>query len=209
MFQRKRQRNGVSNIEFSLVMATMLAPILTGVFVFGASLVREVQAIQVARDVAELYSRSIDFSQQSNQDIVTNYVAAGLGMQDNGGSTVLGGGAGNGVVILSTYMMNPDSGTTNYNHIVLTKRVVIGNQNLYTSIYGNPPSTDLASDGSVLTSPMNYQDTDTSVRAPNMSNIITLTSGQSVRMVEVYFKTVTYSLSSVATGGGHYSRAIF
>jgi len=206
---RLRVRNGVSNIEFALVMSTMLTPILLGVFVFGASLIREVQAIQVAREVSELYSRNIDFSQQSNQDIVTKYVAAGLGMQDNGGNTVLGGGAGNGLVILSTYEKNPDTGTKNYNSIVVTKRVVIGNQNLYTSLYGNPPAADIGADGTILTSPTNYVDTDSSDTAPNVANIITLTSGQTVRMVEVYFKTVTYSLSSLASGGGHYSRAIF
>jgi len=207
--QKAGKRNGVSNIEFALVLSTMLAPMLMGVFIFGASLVREVQAIQVGREVSELYSRNIDFSRQSSQDIVTNYVAAGLSMQDNGGNTVLGGGAGNGLVILSTYEMNPDNGTTNYNNIVLTKRVVIGNQNLYTSIYGNPPAADIGSDGTILTSPTNYVDTDTKVRAPNIANVITLTSGQTVRMVEVYFKTVTFSLSSLASGGGHYSRAIF
>jgi len=206
---RKRERNGVSNIEFALVMSTLLAPILMGIFVFGASLVREVQAIQVAREVSELYSRNIDFSQQGNQDIVTNYVAAGLGMQDNGGNTVFGGGTGNGVIVLSTYEMNPDVGTANYNQIVVTKRVVIGNQNLYTSLYGNPPAADVGADGSILNSPTNFMDTDTADRAPNVSNIITLSSGQTVRMVEVYFKTVTYSLNSLASGGGHYSRAIF
>ena len=204
-----RKRNGVSNIEFALVLATLLAPILMGVFVFGASLVREVQAIQVAREVSELYSRNIDFSRQSNQDIVTQYVAAGLNLRDNGGNNVTGGGAGNGLIILSTYQMNPDSGTTNYNKIVVTKRVMIGNQSLYTSIYGNPPAADLGADGSVMTSPTNYQDTDTAVRASNVANIITLNSGETVRMVEVYFKTVTFSLSSLSSGGGHYSRAIF
>src|SRR5215472_16933481 len=144
--RKPRKRNGVSNIEFALVMSTMLAPMLMGIFVFGASLVREVQAIQVGRQVAELYSRGIDFSQQSNQDIITNYVAAGLGMQDNGGNTVLGGGAGNGVVILSTYQMNSNTTATNYNNIVVLKRLVIGNQNLYSSLYGNPPAADIGSD---------------------------------------------------------------
>jgi hypothetical protein len=99
--QRKTER-GVSSIEFALVLATMITPMLLGVFVFGASLVREVQAIQVGRETAELYTRNIDFSQPGNQDIVTNYVAAGLGMQGNGGN-VTGGTAGNGVVIFSTF----------------------------------------------------------------------------------------------------------
>ena len=204
-----QERKGVSNIEFALVLATMLGPILMGVFVFGASLVREVQAIQVAREVSELYSRNIDFSRQGNQDIVSNYVAAGLSLHDNGGNNVLGGGAGNGLIILSTFEKNPDTGTTNYNQIVVIKRVVIGNQNLYTTTYGNPPAADISSDGSIITSPTNYVDTDTKVRAPNVANIIALNSGQTVRMVEVYFKSVAFSLNSLASGGGHYSRAIF
>src|SRR5436305_6189586 len=99
--QRKKRR-GVSNIEFALLMATMITPILLGVFVFGASLVRVVQAIQAGRETAELYSRSIDFSQQGNQDIITDYVAIGLGMQHNAGN-VTGSTSGNGLVVISTY----------------------------------------------------------------------------------------------------------
>jgi hypothetical protein len=203
--KKPKSVRGVSNIEFALVLATMITPILLGVFVFGASLVREVQAIQVGREVAELYSRSIDFSRQGSQDLVTNYVAIGLGMQPNGGN-VTGGGSGNGVVILTTYWKNNTTGVTNNNHIVITNRVVIGNQNLYTSIFGSPPSGDLATDGSVATT---YQNNDTSVRADNVSNVIALSGGQSVRLVEVYFKTVAFSLNSLSSGGGHYSRAVF
>lgn len=202
--QRKAQ-GGVTNIEFALVLATMITPILLGVFVFGASLVREVQAIQVGREVAELYSRNIDFSQQGNQDVVTNYVAVGLGMQGNGGN-IRGGGTGNGLVILSTYTMNNTTGASNRNHVVLANRIVIGNQTLYTSIFGNPAAADIATDGSVSQA---NQDAHTTDRADNVSNLITLTAGQSVRMVEVYFQTVAYSLNSMSSGGGHYSRAIF
>jgi len=202
--QRKKQR-GVSNIEFAMVLATLLTPILLGVFVFGASLVREVQAIQVGRETAELYSRNIDFSQQANQDIVTDYVAIGLGLQGNGGN-VTGGTSGNGVVVISTYTKNNTTGAANLNHVVVANRVVIGNKNLYTSVFGNPASADISTDGSISQA---NQDAHTTARADNVSNLITLAGGQSVRMVEVYFKTVAYSLNSVASGGGHYSRAIF
>jgi len=195
----------VSSIEFALVLATMITPMLLGVFVFGASLVREVQAIQVGRETAELYTRNIDFSQPGNQDIVTNYVAAGLGMQGNGGN-VTGGTAGNGVVIFSTFTKNNSAGTTNDTHIVVVSRIVVGNKNLYTSVFGNPAIADIGADGSI--SPAN-QDAHSSARADNVSNLITLTAGQSVRMVEVNFKTIAFSLNSLSTGGGHYSRAIF
>lgn len=203
--EKRHAGRGVGNIEFALVLAAFLSPVLVGVFVFGTSLVREVQAIQVGRETSELYSRNIDFSQQGNQDIVTNYVATGLGMQSNGGN-ITGGGAGNGVVILSTYTMNTTAGATNKNHIVVARRIVIGNQKLYTSIFGNPPAADLGTDGSISQS---KQDTDAADRADNVSNLIALNPGQSVRMVEVYFKTVAYSLVALSSGGGHYSRAIF
>jgi hypothetical protein len=202
--QRKNNR-GVSNIEFALVLATMITPILLGVFVFGASLVREVQAIQVGREVAELYARNIDFSQQGNQDIVTNYVAIGLSMQGNSGN-VTGGTAGNGLVIFSTYTMNNTAGANNLNHVVVANRVVLGNKNLYTSVFGNPAGADIATDGSVSQA---NQDAHTTDRADNVSNLIALSGGQSVRMVEVYFKTIAISLNALSTGGGHYSRAIF
>jgi hypothetical protein len=202
--QRKKQA-GVSNIEFALLLATLITPILLGVFVFGASLVREVQAIQVGRETAELYSRNIDFSQQANQDLVTNYVAVGLGMQGNGGN-VTGGTSGNGVVVVSTYTMNNTSGAANNAHVVVADRVVIGNKNLYTSVFGNPPTADINTDGTISQS---NQDTDSRDRADNVSNLIALAAGNSVRMVEVYFQTVSFSLNSVASGGGHYSRAIF
>jgi hypothetical protein len=71
-FTKTENRKRVSNIEFALVLVTMLTPILLGVFVFGDSLVREVQAIQVGRETAELYARNIDFSQSANQGIVTD-----------------------------------------------------------------------------------------------------------------------------------------
>ena len=143
--QRKKQ-HGVSSIEFALLMATLLTPILLGVFIFGASLVREVQAIQVGRETAELYSRNIDFSEQDNQDLVTSYVAIGLGMQGNGGN-VTGGTSGNGVVVISTYTKNNTTGAANQNHVVVANRVVIGNKNLYTSVFGNPALADIGSDG--------------------------------------------------------------
>jgi hypothetical protein len=202
--QRKQQR-GVSNIEFALVLSTLITPILLGVFVFGASLVREVEAIQVGRETAELYSRNIDFSVQGNQDIITDYVAVGLGMQGNGGN-VTGGTTGNGVVIISTYTMNNTSGATNNNHVVVANRIVIGNKTLYTSVFGNPAAADIGTDGSITQA---NQDGHTTDRADNVSNLITLAGGQSVRMVEVYFKTIAISLNSLSSGGGHYSRAIF
>jgi hypothetical protein len=203
--QRKEQR-GVSNIEFALLLTTMITPILLGVFVFGASLVREVEAIQVGRETAELYSRNIDFSQQGNQDIVTDYVAVGLGMQHNGGN-VTGTNSGNGVVVISTYLMNNTAGSVNQNHVVVTNRIVIGNNTLYTSVFGNPSPSDIQADGSI--DKATAQDIHTTDRADNVSNLITLGAGNSVRMVEVYFKTIAISLSSVSSGGGHYSRAIF
>jgi hypothetical protein len=83
---------------------------------------------------------------------------------------------------------------------------VIGNKNLYTSVFGNPAATDINSDGTISQTNQDGHNTD---RADNVSNLITLAAGQSVRMVEVYFQTVALSLSSVASGGGHYSRAIF
>ena len=205
VMRKRTQKRGVSNIEFVLVLATLLVPILLGVFVFGVSLVREVQAIQVGREVSELYSRNIDFSRQGNQDVVTNYVAVGLGMQGNGGN-ITGGGAGNGLVILSTYTMNNTTGAANNGHVVVADRIVIGNQNLYTSVFGNPAAADIASDGSIAQA---NQDGHTSNRADNVSNLIALSAGQSVRMVEVYFQTVSYSLGAMSSGGGHYSRAVF
>lgn len=203
--QKRKLESGVSNIEFALVLATMLTPILLGVFVFGASLVREVQAIQVGRETAELYARNIDFSQSANQGIVTDYVSVGLGMQGNGGN-VTGGTAGNGLVVLSTYTMNNTTGAANKNHVVVSNRIVIGNKNLYTSVFGNPAVADIATDGSISQA---NQDSHTTDRADSVSNLITLTGGSSVRMVEVYFKTIAMSVSSVSAGGGHYSRAIF
>jgi len=205
VINQRKQQSGVSNIEFALLMATLITPILLGVFVFGASLIREVQAIQVGRETAELYSRNIDFSVQGNQDIVTNYVSVGLGMQGNGGN-VTGGSSGNGVVVISTYTKNNTTGATNNNHVVISQRIVIGNKNLYTSVFGNPALADINTDGTVS---QTNQDTHTTDRADNVTNLITLAGGQSVRMVEVYFKTIAMSVSSLSTGGGHYSRAIF
>src|SRR5581483_2035890 len=161
VINQRKQQSGVSNIEFALLMATLITPILLGVFVFGASLIREVQAIQVGRETAELYSRNIDFSVQGNQDIVTNYVSVGLGMQGNGGN-VTGGSSGNGVVVISTYTKNNTTGATNNNLVVSSQLIVIGNKNLYTSVFGNPALADINTDGTVS---QTNQDTHTTDRA--------------------------------------------
>src|SRR5262249_36859338 len=115
--------------------------------------------------------------------------------------------SGNGVVVISTYLMNNTAGSVNQNHVVVTNRIVIGNNTLYTSVFGNPSPSDIQADGSI--DKATAQDIHMTDRADNVSNLITLGAGNSVRMVEVYFKTIAISLSSVSSGGGHYSRAIF
>ena len=144
----RNTRKGNAIIEFASVMTFIILPLFFGVVRLGITMGRYTQAVQVGRDVAHLYSNGVDFTQVASQSIVTQQLAAGVGMTNTGG---------NGVVILSKvktiYQADCTAAAitpcTNLNQPVFIQRITFGNTALQASSYGTPSSNSIDSAGNI------------------------------------------------------------
>jgi hypothetical protein len=189
----KDNRRGSGFVEFVLVAAFFYIPIILGLMSVGFAFSRALQVAQLTRDVGRMFVRGVDFSQKSNQDLITGSqsrpnmppLARGLGMAGNGitrNST--GGTTGNGVLVLSVMTrISAECGCTNAGNIVVSRRVVVGNKTLYTGVYGNPTSTLINATTGYVT---NYT-TNASARADNFAGKVNLASGELAFLVESRF----------------------
>ena len=84
----KSNQRGSTILEFAIV-APCLVLVLFGSTGLGIMMGRYSQAVQVARDVAHMYSDGVDFTQSSNQNIVIQQLAAGTGMTATREATAL------------------------------------------------------------------------------------------------------------------------
>jgi hypothetical protein len=142
---KNRHRRGSSGVEFALISPFLFGTLL-GLWIYGIQMIQHLQVVQVARDLASMYSRGVDFSTTANQSLVTR-LGEDLGLQASGG---------NGIVILSTVQyigpnqcaQFPTKTCTNSGQWVFTDRFVFGNSSLRSSNLGNT-TCSLASDGSV------------------------------------------------------------
>ncbi len=192
--RRSRQR-GSALIEFVLAFALFWIPLFFGTLVIGFNLIRAVQVTQVCRDAGHMYSQGIDFSQAVYQNLLVS-LASGLNMTSTGG---------NGVVVLSTLTYIDDAqcqsggyapgGTCpNYQKVVITRRVWVGNSGLHTSSFGTllPNSALLDAAGNVTlgtnTGTRGYLN-DPSTVATGFSSVIPLVSGQLSYVSEMYIKS--------------------
>jgi len=158
---RQPSQRGAIFIEFTLFTLVMVT-ILLGVVGLGLAMQNQLQTVQLARDAGHMYARGINFTQTGNQQILVG-IAGSLGL-----STTLG--SGNASVILSEVRYvdqsacqqaglvdssgNP-SGCSNYQTWVFAERIVVGNNSSsYYSRLGTPPSSMIASDGTIS---INYQ----------------------------------------------------
>jgi Flp pilus assembly protein TadG len=137
MSNTKRTQSGAAAIEFSL-SALLWLPLMLGTLFFGAELIQDLQAVQLARDIASMYARNVDFSQAANKSFVAR-LGRELNLQVTGGS---------GVVILTTiqYISQNEcnalpTGTacTNLLHWVVTQRTTVGDPSLRLSSYTSDP----------------------------------------------------------------------
>lgn len=193
------KRRGVTSIEFVLVATFFYVPLIVGTLTTGFSLVRGMQALELTRDVGHMFGKGVDFSIQSNQNIVVNEIGAPLGLTGNGGN-VTGGTLGSGAIVLSQVTQIGAAQCTscaNLNHTVIARRIVIGNKTLYTSKYGGAMTID-SSNGDV----QNYM-TDPSARADSFSNILSLNAGEMAFLAESYF------VPGVVPGVNAYNYAVF
>jgi hypothetical protein len=200
---RSRLRAGSALIEFSL--STMLwVPLLLGTIFIGLNIARAVEVAQVARDAAHMYVSGVDFSQSANQQILVR-LASDLGFQVR---------SGNGVIIFSTitFVGQQDCAAANLpncanlNQPVFTQRIVVGNTQLLTSVFGSPRSGDIDSSGNIsLTSYLN----DPGNRALNFNALLPLQSGQYGYVAEAYFASPDLNWPGFLTNSGNYARSIF
>lgn len=216
------RERGSTIIEFAIVV-----PCLTLLFFgsagLGIMLGRCVQAVQVCRDVAHMYSDGVDFSQAANQNIITQKLAAGTGMATN---------SGNGVVILSkittVYQVDCDAagygGSCNNLRLpVFTQRVVIGNPALRTSVFGTPSAGILDAAGNIAPG-VYLRNTDPTVRTTYFESLLedsiqratgsapappAQAQGEAVYVAEVFFQYPDIGFLGWTTAGGAYARFIF
>jgi hypothetical protein len=217
---RDRQR-GSTILEMAIVVPA-LTLLFFGVTGLGIMLGRYIQAVQVCRDVAHMYSDGIDFSLASNQNIIIQQLASGTGITATGG---------NGTILLSKISTvyqgdcnaNGFAATcNNLNLPVFTQRIVIGDPALRTSYFGTPSAGILDTSGNI-TSSVYMKNLDSSVRTVNYVTLLTdamTRAGVTIPnppqpddevayVVEIYFKYPDISFLGWSTAGGAYSRFIF
>jgi len=199
---RKRNERGNVYVEFALVASFFFVPLILGLITVGIAVLRNFQVNQLTRDVGHMMAKGVDFSQQSNQNLVANDLANGLSLQANSGN-VTGSSSGGGVLVLSIFRYLPSScGCANAGHVVVTERIVIGNNSLYTTPFGSPASIN--GSGNV----QNYT-TDTGARADNVLSVISIASGGLAYMTEGDFSFTDLGVVGFITHLGAFNRAVF
>jgi hypothetical protein len=210
---------GNTVIEFAIVAPCLLL-LFFGSIGLGIMLGRYVQAVQVARDLAHMYSDGVDFTDTTNQNLITQQLAFGTGMTPTGG---------NGVVMFSqvrtVYQTDCDAATvspcSNVGLPVFTQRIVVGNSSLRTSNYGTPNSGILDAHGNispavyfvnsaVRTSGFEAALDDAVVRATGTAPAPPAQSqGDTAYVVELFFQYPDLSFLGWSTAGGAYVSFIF
>jgi hypothetical protein len=221
-------------VEFTMLIPIWV-PLLLGTMWLGSSMVRGQQINQMARDLASMYSRGIDFAPAGGtaSSAMLSQITAQLGTLT---------ASGNGVVIFSrlTYVgknvciaagfVNGDGSANtgacpNYGKFVFTQRYTQGNTSLFSSNYGDPNPADVVSTQdyriyeSYEPNPSQTYVSDTADVSTNFTNWQVLPapleqtpntdgyqSGEPIYVVEVFFQS---SALARYTSGGDYAYAIF
>ena len=199
---RKRNEKGNSYIEFVLVASFFFVPLILGLITVGIAVTRNFQVNQLTRDVGHMMAKGVDFSQQANQNLVVNDLANGLSLQANSGN-VTGSATGSGVLVLTVFeSLTASCGCNNAGHVVVVSRIVIGNNTLYTSPFGNPAS--IGSSGNVP----GYSN-DTSAQADNVASVIAIPANGLAYMAEGDFAFKDLGVVGFITNLGAFNRAVF
>jgi Flp pilus assembly protein TadG len=218
--RRQERQRGSTILEFAIVVPCLVL-LFFGTVGLGLMMGRYIQAEQMCRDIAHMYSDGVDFTQTTPQNIIVQQLAAGSGMTATGG---------NGVVILSqvqtVYQADCTaagvSPCTNLGLPVFTQRIVVGNSALATSAFGTPsaglmdasgnisPSVYLSnSDSSVRTSGFESALDAASVSAGGSGTPPAQTQGDIAYVVEVFVQYPDIGFLGWSTAGGAYTRFIF
>jgi Flp pilus assembly protein TadG len=224
MRDRKRINRGGAMLEFTLLIPVWL-PLLLGTMWIGTAMVRGLQVTQVARDLASMFCRAVDFS-ATGTSTAQNDILPKL-TQELGTVT----STGTGVVIFSTLTYvgasvcqmagstyydsvtnTPKAACTNWKKFVFTQQYTVGNTSLRSSSFGGPATADPDATNQYKIPIVKYV-----ANAPDQVTGFSLLpspdtdpggyqSGQPVYLVEVFFSGV----GQVGyTQGGSYAYAIF
>ena len=195
-----KNEKGNTIVEFVLVTALVLVPMLLGGMVVGFNLIRSIQANQINRDSGHMYARGVDFSTSSGAGnrAVLAYMAPRLATT-----------SGTGVVILSEFQYVGPTTCKNCNntgHAVFLQQLSVGNPSLLRSHFGTVPSGSMKQDGSgMVINPY----TDPGVQADGILSVISLSDGDLVYLAETYFSSTDFDIAGFLTPSGVYARAIF
>ncbi len=202
---RRSNQRGNTIVEFTLV-AVFLVPLLLGTVNVGMNLSRSIQVTQLSRDAGHMFARFVDFSEAGNQDILVR-LSEGLGMTRTGG---------NGRVTLTRMAQIGDleceaggyepANCPNHGYSVITQQIVIGNNQLRPSNFGDPPSDLLDSKGEI--DPDVYL-TDIRTRADGFSSLLSLQAGEIAYVAEAYVVSPEFDFPGMFDDTEVYARTIF
>lgn len=230
MGKRKRTKRGGSMMEFMLLVPIWL-PLILGTMWLGSAMVRGQQVTQLARDLASMYSRGVNFSSgggSSSSETLTE-IAQQVGTVTSTGTgavvfttlTYVGNSVCaslNGTNGSTVYGVAPSSGSagshtancTNWGKFVFTQQYSQGNTSLLTSHFGSAPTTAMDANFNI---PISDYVTDTTYRstfsllpAPQELGQDGYQSGQPVYVVETFFLGPG---QKGYTQGGNYAYCVF
>ncbi len=218
---RRRQRQSGSTILEFAICVPCLSLLFFGTIGLGVMMGRYIQAVQVDRDVAHMYSDGIDFTQTVAQNIIVQDLALGTGMTATGG---------NGVIIFSqvqtVYAADCTAAAitpcTNLGLPVFTQRIVVGNSTLRTSQFGTPASSLMDATGNIAAS-VYLSNSNSTVRTTGFESQLDAAAvaaglsgtapvqqqGNIAYVVETYFQYPDIGFLGFNTTGGAYSCFIF
>jgi Flp pilus assembly protein TadG len=212
---RRRKQSGATIIEFSLSLA-FLVPLLIGTFVFGFRLVQAQQVDQITRDLAHMYSRGIEFDTSAASEAVS--LAGQFGLSSSGNAALIF----STITLASTadcQAFNSTNTCPNLGKPVFVEQIGIGNVTANASVFGTPVSAGTlpATSPAISGVPDDYSTTVSQsaqggqswALANGFSNIVTLTSGQVVYVVEMFDHTPALNVGGITGSPLVYSRAIF
>ncbi len=207
----KKNQRGAEVLEFALMLSVM-TPLLIGIYAFGFKLVEAQQDFQLARDLAHMYSRGVDFTTSANTAEAQS-IAGAISLTSTGSAAV----------IFSTIQTESSAecqaatgkpNCTNLNKPVFSQQIVIGNASTYKSPFGTPTSTGsltatsgVSNNYSVSVSAANQASSSWAV-ATNFGNVMTLSAGSVTYLVEVITDS-GFTVTGVTGNPNVYARAIF
>ena len=200
----KTSERGVGMVEFALFL-TLLVPLLLGTFVFGFKLIRNIEMIQITRDLAHMYVRGVNFRnagpQQNAQTMAAEYALTSTGSS---------------LVVLSSIRLVTQADClaanglilgllpcTNLNKLVFIEQLTLGNPSAGASAFGTPPL-----EGDKTVSVYNLANT-ASAQATGFSTVMSLNSGEVAHVVEMINLTPELNIPGLSGSTQVYARSIF